>query len=328
MKVLVTGGAGFIGSHLCEALLRQEHEVIAIDDLSTGSAQNLQTIYNNPDLAPSFQLIVDSILELKELDAVIQDVDLVFHLAAAVGVKLIVTDPIKTISTNIRGTEVVAALANKWRKPLIFTSTSEVYGKNSNASFSESDDMVLGATTHARWSYACSKAIDEFLLLAYHQKNNLPCIVARLFNTVGPKQTSQYGMVLPTFVKQALRGENITVHGDGSQTRTFSHVADVVKGLIGLSMSKSTYGQVFNIGGKEEVSIETLARIVQEKTRSNSSIVKIPYDKAYAPGFEDMQKRVPNISKIQAAIDFQPEFGLHDIIDSVISYFKANPQFL
>ncbi len=320
MNYLITGGAGFVGSHLCESLLAKGHQVLVMDDLSTGNISNVDHLLKNPN----FQLVVESVHKERTLEALIKKCDFVYHLAAAVGVKLIVTDPIRTIETNIKGTEAILKKCNRWRKPLLFTSTSEVYGKNKADRFSETDDMLFGSTTHARWSYACSKAIDEFLILAYAKRNKLPSIIVRLFNTVGPRQSGQYGMVIPTFVKQALENKDITVYSDGSQTRTFCHVQDVVWALCELPKHSSCYGQVYNIGGTQEISILELAQLIKARTQSQSKIIHLSYDQAYEPGFEYMKKRVPNISKIQNTIAYKPQYNLDQIIDMVSDYFRSN----
>ncbi len=319
MKVLITGGAGFIGSHLAEQFLKNQDEVTVIDNLSTGSTKNIEQLESHP----GFHMVVESILNVSTLEPLVQEADLIYHLAAAVGVKLIVGQPVATIETNIRGTEIALHLANKWRKPLLIASTSEVYGKNRAEKFSEEDDMVLGPTTRSRWSYACSKAIDEFLAIAYHRKKNLPVIITRLFNTVGPRQVSEYGMVLPTFVRQALDEKEITVYGDGSQSRTFIDVSDVVSALTQLPLQKGAFGQVFNLGGNQEISIQGLAELVKERTKSGSRIVTVPYDEAYEPGFEDMGRRVPDISKISQMIGFTPRVTLEEIVDRVIAHFSS-----
>ncbi|MFH1263710.1 MAG: GDP-mannose 4,6-dehydratase [Pseudomonadota bacterium] len=324
MKFLITGGAGFIGSHLSERLLNDGHQVTAIDNLSTGSIRNVEHLERND----RYRLVVESVLNLGTLEPLIRETDFIFHLAAAVGVKLIVKDPVGTIETNIRGTEVTLYLANKWRKPVLLTSTSEVYGKNSRCPFREDDDMVLGPTTNSRWSYACSKAIDEFMAIAYHRKKNLPTVVVRLFNTVGPRQTSQYGMVLPTFVRQALNNEEITVYGDGTQRRTFSYITDAVEGLVRLAKSPEAFGEVFNVGGDQEISIHDLAVMVKERTKSTSKIVFVPYDQAYEPGFEDMPRRVPDISKIGRFVGFRPGVSLPETVDRVVEHFRADPSFV
>ena len=318
MKVLITGGAGFIGSHLAEALLARREEVFIIDDLSTGSIDNIIHLKDNP----RFHYTIDTIKNQSVMAELVDRCDYLVHLAAAVGVKLIVESPVNTIETNIYGTEIVLQLANKKKKKVIIASTSEVYGKNDEVPFKEDADMVLGPTTKGRWSYACSKAIDEFLALAYYKEKKLPVVIARLFNTVGPRQTGRYGMVLPTLVQQALRGHPITVYGDGTQTRSFTHVRDVVQALIGIAHHADAVGQVFNIGNNKEISIEVLAKRIREKTSSSSDIVYIPYDQAYEEGFEDMQRRVPDITKINRLIGFAPEAGIEEIIDSVIDYYK------
>lgn len=321
MKILITGGAGFIGSHLTERFLADGHQVIAIDDLSTGSMHNVEHLEMNG----RYRVIIESVLDVETMEPLVREADFIYHMAAAVGVKLIVKDPVGTIETNIQGTEVVLRLANKWRKPVLIASTSEVYGKNSQVPFSENEDMVFGPTTNSRWSYACSKAIDEFLSIAYHRKKKLPVVVARLFNTVGPRQTSQYGMVLPTFVTQALRGDPITVYGDGKQQRTFSYVSDVVEALVQLGQTPKAYGEVFNVGGNQEISIRDLAQLVKERTDSKSKITMIPYDQAYEPGFEDMPRRVPDISKIHRLVGYKPTVVLNEIVDRVIDYFREDP---
>ena len=318
MKILITGGAGFIGSHLAEALLARREEVFIIDDLSTGSIDNIIHLKDNP----RFQYTIDTIKNQSVMAELVDRCDYLVHLAAAVGVKLIVESPVNTIETNIYGTEIVLQLANKKKKKVLIASTSEVYGKNDDVPFKEDADMVLGPTTKGRWSYACSKAIDEFLALAYYKEKKLPVVIARLFNTVGPRQTGRYGMVVPTFVQQALRGHAITVYGDGTQTRSFTHVKDVVRALIGIVNHAEAVGQVFNIGNNKEISIEALAKRIREKTSSDSEIVYIPYDQAYEEGFEDMLRRVPDITKINRLIGFAPEAGIEEIIDSVIDYYK------
>ena len=318
MRVLITGGAGFIGSHLCEALMDKGHQVIVVDNLSTGSMQNLGVLEKREE----FTLIVDSILNAPTIDKVMQEVDMVYHLAAAVGVKLIVSEPVKTIETNIRGSEILLTMANKWRKPIVIASTSEIYGKNSKVPFSEDDDMVLGSTMRHRWSYACSKAIDEFLAIAYHRSKQLPVMCVRLFNTVGPRQVGSYGMVLPTFVQQALTNKPLTVFGDGIQSRTFCSVFDVIQALTKLVECERAWGQVFNIGSQEEISIDDLAKLVIKKTNSSSQIIYISYDEAYEQGFEDMQRRVPDISKIHDYIGFKPQHSIEAIVDQVIAYYQ------
>ena len=319
MRVLITGGAGFIGSHLSDAYLERGDEVYAIDDLSTGSIDNIQHLKNNP----RFHYTIDSVHNQPLVAELVDQCDVIFHLAAAVGVKLIVESPVRTIETNIKGTEVVLALANKKKKKVLIASTSEVYGLSEQVPFREDGNLVMGATTKGRWSYACSKAIDEFLALAYWREKKLPTIVVRLFNTVGPRQTGQYGMVIPTFVKQALSGRPITVYGDGKQSRCFGYVGDVVQALIKLMDEPSAVGQVFNIGSHQEVTILELAGRVKQLTNSDSEIVFVPYDEAYEEGFEDMPRRVPDISKVNALVGFRPEMSLDGILQSVIRYYSG-----
>jgi UDP-glucose 4-epimerase len=316
MHYLITGGAGFIGSHLAERLLNEGHSVTIIDDLCTGSVQNIERL----KLQPGFNYVVESIFNRHLLAELIDDCDAVFHLAASVGVRLIVESPVRTIETNVRGTEVVLSLANKKKKKVLVASTSEVYGLSSDVPFREDGNLVMGATTKGRWSYACSKAIDEFLALAYWREKKLPTIIVRLFNTVGPRQTGQYGMVIPTFVKQALAGRSITVYGDGNQSRCFGYVGDVIGALVKLMDHDNAVGQVFNIGSNQEISILALAQRVKELTQSDSEIVFIPYDEAYEEGFEDMPRRVPDISKVSELVGFRPEMSLDGILKTVIDY--------
>src|SRR6184192_2521714 len=301
MRYLITGGAGFIGSHLSEELLRRGHEVFAVDDLSTGSINNIRHLKTHD----RFHYTVDSCANVQLMAELIDGADIVYHLAAAVGVKLIVESPVRTIETNIRLTEIMLNLANKKKRPIFVASTSEVYGKSEQLPFQEDGELVMGATTKGRWSYACSKAIDEFLALAYWREKKLPTIVVRLFNTVGPRQTGQYGMVIPTFVKQALSSRPITVFGDGKQSRCFGYVGDVVGALMKLMDDESAVGEVFNIGSNQEISIIDLARKVKELTNSESEIVLVPYDEAYEEGFEDMPRRIPDISKVNAQVGFR-----------------------
>ena len=319
MRALITGGAGFIGSHLAEALLNAGHEVDIIDNLSTGSIRNVSHLKSNP----KFKYDIDTITNEPLLAELIDRNDVVFHFAAAVGVKLIVEQPVHTIETNVHGTEVVLKHANKKKKLVFIASTSEVYGKNVDVPFREDADLVMGATVKHRWAYACSKAIDEFLALAYWKERDLPVVVVRFFNTVGPKQTGQYGMVLPNFVRQALAGEPITVFGDGTQSRSFTDVSDVVACLLKLMREKKAIGEVFNIGNPEEVTILRLAELVKAQTRSSSPIEFVSYDKAYEAGFEDMPRRVPDITKIHALVGFQPTVQLNEIIAKVIEYFRS-----
>ena len=316
MRVLITGGAGFIGSHLTDAYLERGDEVYIIDDLSTGSIGNIQHVKNHP----RFHYTIDSVHNQPVTAELVDQCDVIFHLAAAVGVKLIVESPVRTIETNVRGTEVVLSLANKKKKKVLVASTSEVYGLSSDVPFREDGNLVMGATTKGRWSYACSKAIDEFLALAYWREKKLPTIVVRLFNTVGPRQTGQYGMVIPTFVKQALAGRPITVYGDGKQSRCFGYVGDVVGALVKLMDNDDSVGQVFNIGSNTEISILELAERVKEITRSDSEIVFVPYDEAYEEGFEDMPRRVPDISKVSDLVGFKPNMSLDGILQRVVDY--------
>ena len=319
MKALITGGAGFIGSHLAERFLDDGHEVIVLDNLSTGSIANIEHLKGRP----RFSYTIDSVTNESLLAELIDRSDVVFHLAAAVGVKLIVEQPVHTIETNVHGTEVVLKHANKKKKLVFIASTSEVYGKSADVPFREAADLVLGPSVKHRWAYACSKLIDEFLALAYWKEKKLPVIVVRLFNTVGPRQTGQYGMVIPNFVRQALAGEPITVFGDGTQSRAFTHVTDVVRALIALMQEPKAIGQVINIGNVEEVTMHALAERVRTLAGSSSTIRLIPYDEAYESGFEDMPRRLPDLSKIRTMIGYEPRFSLDDILVHVIEYFRA-----
>jgi UDP-glucose 4-epimerase len=321
LRVLITGGAGFIGSHLSDAYLERGDEVFVIDDLSTGSIENIAHLKKHP----RFHYTIDSVTNQPAVAELVDQCDVIFHLAAAVGVKLIVESPVRTIETNVHGTEVVLSLANKKKKKVLIASTSEVYGLSAEVPFREDGNLVMGATTKGRWSYACSKAIDEFLALAYWREKKLPTVVVRLFNTVGPRQTGQYGMVIPTFVKQALAGRQITVYGDGKQTRCFGYVGDIVGALVKLMDHTDAVGQVFNIGSNEEVTILELAERIKELTRSDSEIVFVPYDEAYEEGFEDMPRRIPDISKVGALVDFRPQMLLDGILESVINYHSGRP---
>ncbi len=321
MRVLITGGAGFIGSHLADAYLQRGDEVSVIDDLSTGTIDNIRHLKSNP----KFHYTIDSVHNQRVTAELVDQSDIVVHLAAAVGVKLIVESPVRTIETNVRGTEVVLALANKKQKRVLIASTSEVYGLSTDVPFREDGNLVMGATTKGRWSYACSKAIDEFLALAYWREKKLPTTIVRLFNTVGPRQTGRYGMVIPTFVKQALAGRPITVYGNGKQTRCFGYVGDVVGALIKLMDTPDSVGQVFNIGSTEEISILKLAEKVKELTQSRSEIVFVPYDEAYEEGFEDMPRRVPDTAKINQLVGFKPEMTLDGILETVISFHRGRP---
>ena len=319
MRVLITGGAGFIGSHLSDAYVARGDEVFVLDDLSTGSFDNIAHLKGNA----RFRYTIDSVHNQPVVAELIDQCDVVYHLAAAVGVKLIVESPVRTIETNVRGTEVVLAQANKKKKKVLVASTSEVYGLSTEVPFREDGNLVMGATTKGRWSYACSKAIDEFLALAYWREKKLPTVVVRLFNTVGPRQTGQYGMVIPTFVRQALAGRPITVYGDGTQTRCFGYVRDVVGALVALMDRDEAVGEVFNIGSTEEVSIMRLAERVRELTGSRSEIVTVPYSEAYEEGFEDMPRRVPDTSKAARLVGFRPTVTLDQILQSVIEYYSG-----
>jgi UDP-glucose 4-epimerase len=319
MRTLLTGGAGFVGSHLAERLLDLGHEVIVIDDLSTGSMDNITPFKGRR----GFEYVIDSVMNEPLMAELVDRADVVFHLAAAVGVKLIVEAPVRTIETNVHGTEVVLTHASKKGKLVVIFSTSEVYGKSTAVPFNEDADLVMGPTSKHRWAYACSKAIDEFLALAYYRERRLPVIVVRLFNTVGPRQTGRYGMVIPNFVRQALQGEPITVFGDGTQTRAFTYVGDVVEGLVRLVGAPGAVGEVFNIGNSEEISILDLARRIKMMTGSPSDIVLIPYDQAYDEGFEDMPRRVPDLTKIGAAVGYQPTMRLEQILERVIAHMRA-----
>jgi nucleoside-diphosphate-sugar epimerase len=316
LRVLITGGAGFIGSHLSEAYLQRGDEVFVIDDLSTGSIENIRHLKDHP----RFHYTIDSIHNQPVTAELVDQCDVIFHLAAAVGVKLIVESPVRTIENNVHGTEVVLSLANKKKKKVLVASTSEVYGLSSEVPFREDGNLVMGATNKGRWSYACSKAIDEFLALAYWREKKLPTIVVRLFNTVGPRQTGQYGMVIPTFVKQALAGRPITVYGTGKQSRCFCYVGDVVGALVKLMDAEDSVGEVFNIGSNQEISILDLAKRVKELTDSDSEIVFVPYDEAYEEGFEDMPRRIPDISKVNKLVAFKPEKRLDEILQAVIEF--------
>ena len=321
MKALITGGAGFLGSHLAEALIARGDTVYVLDNLSTGSIENIEHLKSDR----RFHYAIDSVINEPVAAELIDRVDVVFHLAAAVGVRLIVESPVNTIETNVHGTEMVLKLANKKKKKVLVASTSEVYGKSEDVPFHEEADLVMGPTSKGRWSYACSKAIDEFLALAYHKEKHLPVVIARLFNTVGPRQTGRYGMVVPNFVKQALLGHPITVYGDGEQSRCFTYVTDVVGALMKLADHEGAVGQVFNIGNDhEEVTIRALAQRVKERTKSASEVVLVPYDKAYESGFEDMPRRVPDLGKIRTLIGYEPKVHLDEILDRVIAYFTSD----
>jgi UDP-glucose 4-epimerase len=319
MRVLITGGAGFIGSHLAEQYLARGDEVILQDDLSTGSIENIAGFKDHPRLS----YYVESVSNYSLTAELVDQADVVFHFAAAVGVRLIVESPVRTIETNVEGTEIVLGLAAKKRKRVLITSTSEVYGKRSRVPFSEDDDLVMGPPHKGRWSYACSKAIDEFLALAYWKEKRVPTVVARLFNTVGPRQTGRYGMVVPSLVRQALDGEPLTVFGDGSQTRCFADVRDVVGALTALAEHPRAVGNVYNVGNDREVSILDLARRIVDLTGSSSPIRFVPYEEAYEDGFEDMMRRVPDLSKIRRLIGYTPRYDLDTTLRSVIAHERS-----
>jgi len=321
MNILITGGCGFIGSHLTEKLLSIGHEVYVIDDLSTGSIDNIKHLRTNT----KFHLNTDTITNELLLSSIVDKVDLIYHLAAAVGVQLVVRSPVKTIETNVHGTEVVLKAAAKKKTKVLIASTSEVYGKSKNIPYKEDDNLLIGPPTFGRWSYACSKALDEFLAMAYWKEKKLPVVITRFFNTIGPRQTGQYGMVVPTFIKQALSGKPITVYGDGKQTRCFTHVEDAVNAIISLMENKESVGQVFNIGSTEEMSIENLAKKIKQLTNSSSEIVYIPYEQAYEHGFEDMRRRIPDISKLSKMLSETggfPKHGLDKTLKLIIETFK------
>ncbi len=318
MKVLITGGAGFIGSHLAEAFLKLGDEVFVIDNLWTGSLSNIIHLKNHSN----FHCVIDTILNEDIMDSLIKEADQLFHLAAAVGVKTIMEHPVDTLEANVKGTEIVLRIANKYKKKVFIASSSEVYGKHMEHTLSETDNRVMGDVKKRRWAYACSKAIGEFMALAYFEEKKLPVVIGRLFNTVGPRQTGQYGMVVPRFVRSALLGKPITVYGDGTQTRSFIHVHDVVNAIIRLMQESSAEGDIFNIGNGKEISIKELAYKVKQMTNSASEIEFIPYEKVYGPGFEDMQRRCPNIEKLKKIINFKPTYDIDMIIQSVIDYFK------
>jgi UDP-glucose 4-epimerase len=315
-KILVTGGAGFIGSHLCELLVNNGHTVVAIDNLSTGRLENISHLL----AMPGFLFVRETITNSQVLDRLTSEADIIIHLAAVVGVKLIVEDPVNTIATNIMGTEAVLTTANRYGCKVMLASTSEVYGKGSKVPFNEEDDCVMGPTSHSRWAYATSKAIDEFLGLAYYRQFGLPVVVMRFFNTVGPRQTGRYGMVIPRFVRQALLNEPITVYGDGEQSRCFADVEDIIDAIYKLSSNSAAVGQVFNIGSTEEVTISELADKVIIATGSQSKVIHVPYEEAYAPGFEDMRRRVPDLTKVNHLIGYEPKYKLDDTLKRVIDF--------
>ncbi len=322
MRFLITGGAGFIGSHLAEKLLARGDRVVLLDNLSTGSMDNIRHLKTYEQM----EYHLDNIENRQLVAELVDDADAVIHLAAAVGVKLIVESPVRTIETNVNGTQMILEAACKKRKLVLTASTSEVYGKNTNVPFHEDADLVLGPTTKGRWSYAASKALDEFLALSYWKEKKLPVIVVRLFNTVGPRQTGRYGMVLPNFVKSALDNNTISIYGDGKQSRCFCDVRDTVEALVRLIDTDRSIGEVTNVGNTEEISIEALAQLVKQRTNSNSAIEYVPYDKAYEPGFEDMMRRVPCVDKLEALTGFRPRTPLTEIIDRVTAFFQEKAQ--
>lgn len=322
MRALITGGAGFIGSHLAEALLARGDEVTIIDDLSTGRFENIQHLVGQP----RFHFAIETITNATVMDRLVSEAEIIYHLAAAVGVELIVRSPVHTIETNILGTEAVLRTAARYRAKVLLASTSEVYGKNDHIPFREDDDSVFGPTTKGRWSYACSKAVDEFLALAYYREKGLPTVIFRLFNTVGPRQSGRYGMVVPRFVRRALAGEPIQVYGDGQQSRCFADVEDVVRAICLLADAHDAVGQVFNIGTTAEITILDLARKVKALTGSLSEIVFVPYDQAYGQGFEDMRRRVPDISKIRQWVGFEPRISLDETLQRIIAYARTSDQ--
>ncbi len=320
MRALITGGAGFVGSWLARELLNRGDDVLVLDDLSTGRYENLEEIEDGKRL----ELVVDTVNDPTIVNECVKRTDVVFHLASAVGVRLIIDQPVRTIESIVGGTEVVLKACARYRRPVLITSTSEVYGKGSKIPFSEEDDRIMGATTKRRWSYACAKALDEFLALAYWYESRLPVVIARLFNTVGPRQTGQYGMVVPTFVRQALQNETITVYGDGEQSRCFGHVRDIVGGLADLMGCPQARGEIVNLGNDEEVTIRGLAERVRDQAGSSSEVVLIPYDQAYGEGFDDMRRRVPDLQKAARLIGYRPRRPLATILEDVIAYERRH----
>jgi len=318
MKALITGGAGFIGSHLAEELINNNHQVVVVDNLSTGRLENVVHLEGNPD----FELVVGTVLNENLVDKLAEKSDVIFHLAAAVGVELIVKKPLESLTTNIKGSEIVLEMAHRYHKKVLITSTSEIYGKNVNGPLKEDDDRILGSPLKTRWSYSTAKAVDEMLAYVYWKEKGVPSVIVRLFNTVGPRQTGAYGMVMPRFIEQALKNEPLSVYGTGKQSRCFLHVKDAVSALIRLVEEPSAVGAVFNIGSQEEITIEQLAKEIIRITNSKSKIEYIPYDKAYEEGFEDMQRRVPDITKINKLIGFKPTYTLSGIIKNIMDYLK------
>lgn len=319
MKTLVTGGAGFIGSHLVDKLLNAGNDVVVVDDLSTGSIENLSKVQSDPN----FSFVYDNVRNSQTMHVLVEQCDVIYHLAAAVGVQLIVDRPVHTIETNIHGTEVVLEIANKFRKKVLIASTSEVYGKSEAVPFREDDDTVFGSTRFSRWSYACSKAIDEFLALAYYEQYGLSVVIARLFNTVGPRQTGQYGMVIPRFVERALKNEPLSIYGTGRQMRCFGYVGDVIDGLVALMDSPDAPGRVYNVGATEEITIEALADRIIQLTASSSEKKYLSYEEAYGKPFDDMQRRMPCLERINQTVGYEPKVKLDDILISVIEDIKS-----
>ncbi|HDQ45048.1 MAG TPA: NAD-dependent epimerase/dehydratase family protein [bacterium] len=320
MRILITGGAGFIGSHLADALIRQGEDVTIIDDLSTGRMENIAHLTGHPQ----FHYAIETIGNETVMDRLVSECDIIYHLAAAVGVELIVTRPVEVIERNILGTEAVLKIANRYKKKVFIASTSEIYGKSETVPFREEDDRILGPTTKNRWSYSCSKAIDEFLGLAYWKEKKLPIVIGRFFNTIGPRQTGQYGMVVPRFVRQALLSQPLLVYGDGEQSRCFTSVTDVVRAVIDLMRHPGAVGEIFNIGGSEEITINGLAQRVIAVTQSKSKIRHIPYEEAYESGFEDMRRRVPDISRLAGLTGYRPQIPLDDILSRIAGDLKKN----
>ncbi|MBP7691375.1 MAG: GDP-mannose 4,6-dehydratase [Anaerolineales bacterium] len=319
MRALITGGAGFIGSHLAETLLAQGHAVTAVDNLSTGRRANVAHLLDHP----RFQMVYETVTHEAVMDRLVSEGDVIFHLAAAVGVELIVKDPVRTIETNLQGTEVALRLARRYGRKILIASTSEVYGKSAALPFREDADRVMGPTTKSRWSYAESKAIDEFLALAYHKQFDVPVVICRFFNTVGPRQTGSYGMVIPRLVQRALAGEPLLVYGDGSQSRCFCNVKDTVRAVIALAAAPAAVGEIYNVGSQEEITILALAERIRARTGAAAPLALVPYEQAYEKGFEDMQRRVPSLDKIKAAIDWSPTFTLDQTLEQVIQFFRA-----
>jgi UDP-glucose 4-epimerase len=319
VRALITGGAGFIGSHIADTLIQQGHHVTIIDDLSTGRMANIDHLR----AMPHFQFAIETIMNETVLDRLVSECDIIYHMAAAVGVELIVNRPVEVIERCVLGTDAVLRVANRYRKKVLLASTSEIYGKNTQVPFNEEADRILGSTTKSRWSYSCSKAIDEFLALAFHKERGLPIVIVRLFNTVGPRQTGQYGMVVPRFIEAALAEKPITVYGDGKQSRCFGHVTDIVGAIVELSRHSGAVGEIFNVGNEQEITILGLAEKVKQITGSNSEIVNVPYSEAYEAGFEDMTRRVPDLGKIKALIGFEPRIGIDEIIRQIADLHRS-----